>query len=834
MNIPLTEPASFSPHETASSIQPRPVVQGKFFFVGEEKLFVRGVTYGTFRPDDEGHEYPRAEVVEQDFAAMAANGINAVRVYTPPPHWLLDAALRHGLYLMIGLSLERFIGYLTDTDKAPDIEGNLRKIVRQMNGHPAILCFAVANEIPASSVRWLGRKRVESFLRRMCAAVKEEDPGALVTYVNYPSTEYLQLHFLDFLGYNVYLEDRGSFDKYLAHLHTLSDDRPVVLSEIGLDSYRHGETKQAEVLSWQVHAAFAAECAGTFVYAWTDEWHRGGEDVFDWEFGLTRRDRSPKPALLSLRQTYQETPFAAAETWPRISVVVCSFNGRRTIRDTFEGLRRLDYPNYEVILVDDGSTDGTGDIASGYDVQVIQTPNGGLSRARNLGLEAATGEIVAYIDDDAYPDPDWLHYLAARLAQGNWVAVGGPNLAPAGDGPVAACIANAPGGPLQVLISDREAEHIPGCNMAFRRDALLAIGGFDPQFRVAGDDVDVCWRLMEAGGRIGFSPCAVVWHHRRNSVKAFWRQQHGYGRAEALLEQKWPSRYNVLGHATWSGRVYGAGVVPFIGLKWRVYHGQWGSAPFQSLHESPPTMMQGVLHMPEWWLIIAALTFVSAAGFAWPMLFLAAPLAVLALSFPILHAFRGARRARFDHPEASVAWLRMLTFGLFLLQPIARLSGRIHFGLNPWRLRAKAGWSLPLRVRTATWRREWRSPEDRIHRIWEELRNRRVFTLIGGDFDDWELEVRGGLLGSARLRAGVEELGGGCQMVRFQTSPRFSKIGLALVAVLLGLAALAFREDGVVGSLILGVSGVLLLGRVLLESGVAVAALKHASAAGGQ
>jgi len=261
-----------------------------------------------------------------------------------------------------------------------------------------------------------------------------------------------------------------------------------------------------------------------------------------------------------------------------------------------------------VILIDDGSTDGTGDIASSYDVRVIQTPNGGLSRARNLGLEAATGEIVAYIDDDAYPDPDWLHYLAARFAQGDWAAVGGPNLAPAGDGAVAQCVANSPGGPLQVLLSDREAEHIPGCNMAFRRAALMAIGGFDPQFRVAGDDVDVCWRLMEAGGKIGFSPCAVVWHHRRNSVKAFWKQQHGYGRAEALLEQKWPHRYNVLGHATWSGRVYGAGVVPFVGLKWRIYHGQWGSAPFQTLHESPPTLMHGVLHMPEWsvsWMRIA-------------------------------------------------------------------------------------------------------------------------------------------------------------------------------------------------------------------------------------
>src|SRR5204863_144550 len=77
--------------------------------------------------------------------------------------------------------------------------------------------------------------------------------------------------------------------------------------------------------------------------------------------------------------------------------------------------------------------------------------------------------------------------------------VGGPNSGPPGDGPIAECVARAPGGPVHVLVTDREAEHIPGCNMGFRKSCLEAIGGFDPQFRTAGDDVDVCWRLQERG-----------------------------------------------------------------------------------------------------------------------------------------------------------------------------------------------------------------------------------------------------------------------------------------------------------------------------------------------
>src|SRR5206468_791467 len=134
----------------------RPAVRGKFIFIGDEKMYVRGVTYGTFFPREDGSEYPAPEVVEQDFSLMAANGLNAVRTYTVPPRWLLDAAQRQGLYVMVGLPVERYIGFLTDKKGAPDIEALVRTGVRSCGGHPAVLCFTVGNEIPASSVRWLG------------------------------------------------------------------------------------------------------------------------------------------------------------------------------------------------------------------------------------------------------------------------------------------------------------------------------------------------------------------------------------------------------------------------------------------------------------------------------------------------------------------------------------------------------------------------------------------------------------------------------------------------------------------------------------------------------
>src|SRR5262249_47734163 len=145
---------------------------------------------------------------------------------------------------------------------------------------------------------------------------------------------------------------------------------------------------------------------------WTDEWHRGGFDIEDWHFGLTSRDRTHKEAFGIVQSAFAEVPFTASRKWPRISVVVCTYNGNRTIREWFAGLSQLRYPNFEVILIDDGSTLPMAAVAKEYNVRTIRTLNQGLSSARNAGMEAATGEIIAYIDDDAYPDPDWLSYLA--------------------------------------------------------------------------------------------------------------------------------------------------------------------------------------------------------------------------------------------------------------------------------------------------------------------------------------------------------------------------------------------------------------------------------------
>lgn len=807
----------------------RPRVNGKFIFVGEEKFYIRGVTYGPFRPDESGCEYHNMESVEKDFLQMAANNINAVRTYTVPPRWLLDVAQRCGLRVMIGLPWEEHITFLDDSRVARDIQDRVRAGVRACTGHPAVLCYTIGNEIPASIVRWYGAHRIEAYLERLYRAAKAEDPEALITYVNFPTTEYLQLPFVDFVSFNVYLETREKLEGYLARLQNLAAERPLVMAEIGLDSIGNGEEAQSAMLDWQIRSTFAAGCAGIFVFSWTDEWHRGGFDIEDWGFGITDRERRPKASIGAVRKAFSEVPYPPDLEWPSISVVVCTYNGRRTIRDCLDGLRKLEYPNFEVIVVNDGSTDGTGQVAEQYGFKVITTENRGLSSARNTGMREAKGEIVAYIDDDARPDPHWLTYLAASFLETDHVGIGGPNLPPPGDGPIAECVANSPGGPVHVLLTDQEAEHIPGCNMAFRKKALEAIDGFDVKFRIAGDDVDLCWRLQQRGWTLGFNPAAMVWHHRRNSVKAYWKQQLNYGKAEADLEKKWPEKYNAAGHVPWAGRLYFKGFEQLLGsLRGRIYQGTWGSALFQSIYQPAPSLLWSLPMMPEWYVVVAMLFGISLLGLEWTPLLFALPLFVAAAFIPILHAGMNAARIVFNDVARSrkeVMKLRVLTACLHLLQPLARLLGRIRLGLTPWRRCVVPGVSNPFPwPRTfALWSEHWNSPLGWLEALETSLRNLHTVTLRGGDFDRWDLELRGGLLGCVRILMAVEEHGGGKQVVRFRAWPKCSG-GAVLVTLLFAvLGALAAWSHAWVSCGILNLIALLCMTLIFKECASAMA-----------
>ena len=583
-------------------------VQGKFFFAGERKQFVRGVTYGPFAPGTHGAQFPERATVQRDFALMHGAGANTVRVFTVPPVWLLDLAAEAGLKVLIGLPWTQHVAFLDSEVIKTEIRAAITAGVRACARHRAVFAYLVGNEIPPDMIRWHGADAVREFLRELVALVRVEHPGALVSYANFPSSEYLNIDFTDFVCFNVYLHDEGAFRRYIARLHNLAVDKPLVLTEFGVDSMHNGAGEQAKILSWQVHAAFASGVAGTFVFAWTDEWFTGGHLIEDWAFGLVDRDRQPKPAFHEVARQYNGPLPPPLSRYPRVSVVVCAYNAERTMEACLASLEVLNYPDYEVIVVNDGSWDRTLEIAERFPYcRIISQENKGLSVARNVGAEAATGEIVAYTDSDCVADPDWLTYLVGKMVDGNLAACGGPNFPPPEDSLVPAAVAVSPGGPTHVLISDEVAEHIAGCNMAFRREALLELGGFDPLYRAAGDDVDICWRFQDAGYTIGFSAAAIVWHFRRNTVKAYINQQRGYGKAEALVYAKHPFRFNLFGQAKWLGRIYGdLSAALLLSRKPVIYSGTFGRGLFQTMYE-PPSSLTSVLPLTFEWSVAALL-----------------------------------------------------------------------------------------------------------------------------------------------------------------------------------------------------------------------------------
>jgi hypothetical protein len=313
-------------------------------------------------------------------------------------------------------------------------------------------------------------------------------------------------------------------------------------------------------------------------------------------------------------------------------------------------------------------------------------------------------------------------------------------------------------------------------------------------------------------------------------VSGYLRQQRGYGKAEALLERKHPDKYSATGHVAWAGQLYGNGAAQHRGgWRWRVYYGGWGTAPYQSIYGPRHGLLESLPLMPEWYLAIGVLGLVSAAGAAWGPLLFALPLLGLALLAVVADAALGAARARFV-PQRGIWRLRLLTGALYLAQPLARLYGRTRYGLTPWRRRGPRLPALPRPRSYSSWCEQWAGTEERVRTLTQTLGDLGAVVRSGGDWDRWDLQVRGGLLASARLRLAIEEHGAGNQLVRVRTWPRVRWELLGLCAALVGLAALAAASNGGAATIVLVTLAAALAGRMLYECGLASAAVRQAVA----
>ena len=778
----------------AIALQGRFRVDGKFLSRGQQRVRLRGVTYGPFRPNAEGHQFPAENTVRNDFSQMNGMGINAIRTYHVPPDNVFAAAVEHGLGILVDVPWSKHLCFLDSTGAQSEARRAVRQAAAQGARHNSLLAYSIGNEIPPDVVRWHGAARVERFLRELVDVAHQADPAGLVTYGNYPPTEYLDLRFLDFATFNVYLHDSETFRRYLLRLQNWVGDRPLVLGEIGMDTLRNGEMQQADFLAGHTSVATRVGLAGTFVFSWTDEWFTGQQSIEDWAFGITHADRTPKVSYFALKEAFHARPVDLLPRTPRVSVVVCSYNGGRTLEHCIQSLLDIDYPNYEVIVVDDGSTDETGAILARYpQLTAIHQKNLGLGEARNVGLRAATGDVIAYTDSDCVVDRDWLTYAVAVLEQSDAAAVGGPNLTP-NDGRIAACVDAAPGQPTHVLESDQVAEHIPGCNMFFRRTALEAINGFDPQFRKAGDDVDVCWRLQQAGYWITFASSAFVWHHRRPRPRAYLKQQIGYGEAEALLHFKHPERFNSRGQGKWRGELYGDSLRGLVLSEPIIYHGPFCTGPFQCIYTSGPSHWAMIPSTLEWHAYACVVLLLGI--FWWPCLLAAAGMFALSLLVAVMQAAQAVVPTQYDGWSS-----RVLVAALCYAQPLVRTWARFRTRyLLPVPHPLAIGGRMPGRSRAPRQVAYWGAgcPErtELLRRVIAQLEERLYGKKIDSGWSDCDLEVFADPGVTVRICTAQEELGGGERMLRLRYLLRVTSFARVVFGTAAVVATALFSVNG--------------------------------------
>jgi hypothetical protein len=389
------------------------------------------------------------------------------------------------------------------------------------------------------------------------------------------------------------------------------------------------------------------------------------------------------------------------------------------------------------------------------------------------------------------------------MEAGNLAACGGANFPPPEDSLVPAAVAVSPGGPTHVLISDEVAEHIAGCNMAFRRDELMALGGFDPVYRAAGDDVDICWRFQDAGHAIGFSPAAVVWHFRRNTVRAYINQQRGYGKAEALVYAKHPFRFNLFGQAKWLGRIYGdLSAALLLSRKPVIYSGIFGRGLFQTMYE-PPSSLTALLPLTfEWSVAALVLALIGIVGGGWLWLLAVPLLATWGL------CINGALKASID-PRFSPLKARALVALLIYLGPLLRgwerLKWRVktmqtvdHIRLAPVEQRAHIEWSARA-FDLSYWNEEGAEKEVLLEGLMDFLLPQKYFVVADTGWSKWDLKIARGLWSRALVTVCSENHGGQKRLLRVRCAMRASSLARVLMRSYAVLVA---------GSLILGAPAV--------------------------
>src|SRR6059036_1433150 len=333
--------------------------------------------------------------------------------------------------------------------------------------------------------------------------------------------------------------------------------------------------------------------------------------------------------------------------------------------------------------------------------------------------------------------------------------------------------------------------------MAFYRWAFEGVGGFDTEYRKAGDDVDFCWRLQQAGWVIAFSPTAIVWHYRRFTLRAFLKQQDGYGEAESLLRFKHLIFFGPTGTAKWRGQIYGTPRFSWFVNRPVIYHGIFGEGFFQSIYPTPQSDVAAYLSSIEWF---ALTIFLFGLGIFLPALRIV-PYLMLGgtLCVSLSYMVRASIEPKFDTVHA-----RLLVMLLAFAQPLVRGWSRyftwLHFKRTP-RSVIRAHEHLPpgatpprqrsLR-RRVFWSEEGRDRHHLLGAMFQLLEEEGWRYSTDTGWKEWDIQIYGNFWWSIALQTVTEYHGGAKCLTRVRLRNRL--VTTTVIFSLIATSLLIYRQ----------------------------------------
>ena len=499
---------------------PTVAVHGKFLDRAGRKFLLKA----TRLPDVAGSlDFSEKLALRKRLDEAASAHATALVLTEAQAETVLGVAGQAGLYALVEIAID-----LCDLDSPCGLRTAVARLAQTANvlrGYPALLGYLIDCPINAEKLSGRALDDVRRRLDTLVRAIRESAGHKLVAFKHRADAPPLALADEDLIYATLAKISPADLGSAILALHNLAGARPLVI-EFG------EELPGQEEL---VAHAFGLGAAGVVAAAMRPAASPGWLNVRR----LSAGELLPFASLDGC-----STPLPAAT--PMVSVVVCARDDDRTIAECLESIGRLQYPNYELIVIDDESRDRSAEIATASSgARLIRASRAGFGTARNAAVRAARGELIAFTRADCVVDPDWLTLAVHTMLDCGLDGCCGPIYAsPEDDGLVPRIIASLDRPTSMPATGDRAVQLTDG-NIIVRKASLLDAGGFDPRFDDAGGDLDLSARMLDAGMALGWCPAGLVWRRGRNTPGEFYERRIRHGRADAILAIKHPARFSV-------------------------------------------------------------------------------------------------------------------------------------------------------------------------------------------------------------------------------------------------------------------------------------------------